>query len=261
MEIIINNDSVAVGEMIAKRIVELFTAKPNAILGLATGSSPLPTYRAIRRHFEAGNVTFARAEAFTLDEYLGLPHDHPELYRTVIRRELTDHLDFAPGAVHSPDPLAADPHAAAAEYDQAIAAIGGVDLQLLGIGVDGHIGFNEPGSSLVSRTRVEPLMKSTRVANARFFGGDVNAVPTHCITQGLGTVMSAKHLILIAAGASKARAIAGTIEGAVSSRWPASVLQFHPHATVFLDDEAASKLELVDYYREAFGQVPSWRAQ
>lgn len=261
MEIVINNDPVAVGEMIADRIVKLFTAKPNAILGLATGSSPLPTYQAIRRRFEAGDVTFARAEAFTLDEYLGLPDGHPEAYKTVIRRELTDHLDFAPGAVHSPDPLAADPHAAAAEYDRAIVEIGGVDLQLLGIGVDGHIGFNEPGSSLVSRTRVEPLMKSTRIANARFFGGDVDAVPTHCITQGLGTVMSAKHLVLIAMGKSKARAVAGTIEGAVSSRWPASVLQFHPHATVFLDEEAANQLELVDYYREAFGQIPSWRAQ
>ncbi|HZK05077.1 MAG TPA: glucosamine-6-phosphate deaminase [Actinomycetaceae bacterium] len=260
MEIIIQPDIELAGDLIAQEIVRLFNEKPTAVLGLATGSTPLPTYRALRRRFEAGEVSFSQGTAFILDEYVGLPEGHPESYRTVIRTELTDYLDFPPEGLHVPDVYAEDVHAAAAAYEQEIKDSGGVDLQLLGIGENGHIGFNEPGASLVSRTRVEDLTPSTRRANARFFGGDYDAVPPRCVTQGLGTIMEARHLVLIATGPRKARAVAQLVEGAVSSRWPATSLQFHPHATLLVDEAAAAVLELGDYYRESYGEIPSWRS-
>lgn len=260
MEIIIQSDHAKVGDAVAGRIIELLGEKPDAVLGLATGSTPLPVYRALRRRFEAGEASFAQVRTFNLDEYAGLPVDHPESYATVIHAELTDHLDLLPENVHVPDGNAADLDAAAAAYEARIAAEGGVDLQLLGIGENGHIGFNEPACSLASRTRREDLTASTRQANARFFGGDPDAVPEHCVTQGLATIMDARHLVLLAFGPKKADAVAQLVEGSVSARWPATVLQFHPHVTVIVDDAAAAKLELADYYREVYGDTPSWRA-
>src|SRR6185436_18430792 len=180
------------------------------------------------------------------------PADHPERYRTVIERVFVSRVDFAPGAVHGPDRLSADIPASCAAYEAAIAAAGGVDLQILGIGTDGHIGFNEPGSSLASRTRIKTLTRQTRIDNARFFGGDLAAVPTHCLTQGLATIMSARHLVLVATGTGKAEAVHHLVEGAVSALWPATILQHHPHATVLLDDSAARRLQLIDYYRETY---------
>jgi glucosamine-6-phosphate deaminase len=168
-------------------------------------------------------------------------------------------VDFAPGAVAGPDGLAADIPAACASYEDAIQAAGGIDLQILGIGTDGHIGFNEPGSSLASRTRIKTLTRQTRLDNARFFGDDINAVPTHCLTQGLGTIMDARHVVLVATGRSKAEAVHQLAEGGVSALWPASVLQHHPHATVFVDDAAAHRLQLADYYRETYRSKPDWQ--
>ncbi|HKV20764.1 MAG TPA: glucosamine-6-phosphate deaminase, partial [Mycobacterium sp.] len=148
---------------------------------------------------------------------------------------------------------------ACAAYENAIKAAGGVDLQILGIGTDGHIAFNEPGSSLASRTRIKTLTRQTRVDNARFFDDDLDAVPTHCLTQGLGTIMEARHIILVATGRSKAEAVHHLVEGPVSAMWPATILQHHPHVTVLLDDAAARRLQLVDYYRETWRSKPDWQ--
>ena len=175
------------------------------MLGLATGSSPLAIYDELTNRCANGTVTFARAKGFTLDEYVGLPADHPESYRNVIDKDFVSRVDFAPGAVQGPDGLAKDIPAACASYEAAIAQAGGVDLQILGIGTDGHIGFNEPGSSLASRTRIKTLTRQTRIDNARFFGGDLDAVPTHCLTQGLATIMAARHVVLVATGSGQGR--------------------------------------------------------
>ena len=239
----------ALAERGADLFVALLERKPDAVLGLATGSSPLGIYDELVRRHEAGTVSFARARAFTLDEYVGLPAGHREAYRSVIDREFAGRVDFAPGSVAGPAGTAADLAAACAAYEADIAAAGGVDLQILGIGSNGHIAFNEPGSSLVSRTRVEVLSAQTRRDNARFFGGDMAAVPHHCLTQGLGTIMEARQIVLIATGAGKAAAVRELVEGGVSARWPATLLQFHPRLTVLIDDAAASALETADHHR------------
>lgn len=243
----------------ADAVERLLAARPQAVLGLATGSSPLSVYDELaRRHAQEG-LSFARARAFLLDEYVGLPADHPERYRNVIDAALVARVDLAPDAVAGPDGLADDLPAACAAYERAIADAGGVDLQLLGIGTDGHVAFNEPGSSLASRTRIKTLTRQTREDNARFFGGDADAVPTHCLTQGLATISSARHLVLLAQGRGKAEAVHQLVEGPVSALWPATVLQLHPHVTVLVDDAAAGRLQLAPYYRETYAAKPAWQ--
>ena len=259
MEIVILPDTAAIGRLAGDAIGSLLARKPDAVLGLATGSSPLAIYDELTARCADGTVTFAQASGFTLDGYVGLPADHPESYRNVITKEFVSRVDFAPGAVKGPDGLAEDIPSACASYESAIAQAGGVDLQILGIGTEGHIGFNEPGSSLTSRTRIKTLTRQTRIDNARFFGGDLDAVPTHCLTQGLATIMSARHVVLVATGSGKAEAVHHLPEGAVSAPWPASVLQHHPHATVLLDAAAASRLQLADYYRETYLAKPAWQ--
>jgi glucosamine-6-phosphate deaminase len=259
MEVIILEDDQQIGTIAADAIEALLTRKPTAVLGLATGSSPLSIYDELADRYEAGRITFRQARGFTLDEYVGLPADHPERYRNVIDAVFVSRVDFAPGAVAGPDGLAADIPAACAGYEEAIDAAGGIDLQILGIGTDGHIGFNEPGSSLASRTRIKTLTSQTRIDNARFFDGDVDRVPTHCLTQGLGTIMAARHVILVATGRAKAQAVHELVEGPVSAMWPATVLQHHRHVTVLLDGGAARRLQLADYYRETYLSKPEWQ--
>jgi glucosamine-6-phosphate deaminase len=259
MEVIILENTAEIGRVAADAIEALLIRKPDAVLGLATGSSPLSIYDELVARHAAGRLSFARARGFTLDEYVGLPPDHPERYRHVIDTVFASRVDFAPGAVAGPDGLADDLPAACARYEEAIAAAGGIDVQILGIGTDGHIGFNEPGSSLASRTRIKTLTRQTRMDNARFFGGDIDAVPTHCLTQGLGTIMGARHVILVATGRSKAEAVHHLAEGAVTAMWPASILQHHRHATVLVDDAAAQRLQLADYYRETYRSKPDWQ--
>ena len=179
------------------------------------------------------------------------------LFRS-IRREFTGLVDITDDHVQSPDGFSSEIATAGERYDEAIAAAGGVDLQLLGIGTDGHIAFNEPGSSLASRTRLKTLTEQTREDNARFFDS-VDDVPYHVLTQGLGTILEARHLVLVATGANKAEAVAAMVEGPVSAFWPGSVLQLHPHATVLLDDAAASGLKLADYYRHSYDHKPAWQ--
>lgn len=259
MEVIILPDAGEIGAVGADAIESLLARKPDAVLGLATGSSPLSIYDELADRCAAGRVSFKQARGFTLDEYVGLPADHPERYRNVIDTAFASRVDFEPGAVAGPDGLAHDIPAACAAYEQAISAAGGIDLQILGIGTDGHIGFNEPGSSLASRTRIKTLTRQTRLDNARFFGGDFDTVPTHCLTQGLGTIMAARHVVLVATGGNKAEAVHHLVEGAVSAMWPATILQHHPHATVLVDDAAARRLQLADYYRETYRSKPDWQ--
>jgi glucosamine-6-phosphate deaminase len=259
MEVVILQDRTAIGRVAADAVAALLNRKPDAVLGLATGSSPLMIYDELAARHDAGALSFRQARGFTLDEYVGLPTDHPERYRNVIDTVFVSRVDFAAGAVQGPDGAATDIPAACAAYEAAIRGAGGVDLQILGIGTDGHIAFNEPGSSLASRTRIKTLTRQTRVDNARFFDDDVDAVPTHCLTQGLATIMDARHIILVATGRGKAEAVHHLVEGAVSAMWPATVLQHHPHVTVLLDDGAARRLQLVDYYRETYLAKPEWQ--
>jgi glucosamine-6-phosphate deaminase len=257
MEVVILGGRRQIGKLAADAIEELLRRKPDAVLGLATGSSPLPVYDELAERHSRG-LDFSRATAFTLDEYVGLPAGHPESYREVIRREFTDRVNIAPEQVHGPDGSAGDIPAACHAYEDAIAAAGGVDLQLLGVGTDGHIAFNEPGSSFASRTRIKSLIEQTRRDNARFFKS-LAEVPHHVLTQGLGTIMEARHVILIATGAQKAQAVREFVEGPVSAICPASILQFHPHATVLLDEAAASALKLADFYRHTYDNKPAWQ--
>ena len=259
MELIIQPDDRAIATIVADAVTTLLADKPDAVLGLATGSSPLAVYDELVRRYEAEEVSFARSRAFMLDEYVGLAAEHPQRYRNVIDTEFTGRMDIPAEAVQGPDGLAADIPAACRVYEDAIAAAGGVDLQILGIGTDGHIAFNEPGSSLASRTRIKTLTRQTRIDNARFFDDDLEQVPTHCLTQGLGTIMAARHLVLVATGAHKAEAIHHLVEGSVSAMWPATIMQHHPHATVLVDGAAASRLQLADYYRETYETKPAWQ--
>ena len=259
MELVILDNAEAIGRLAADAVTDVLARKPRAVLGLATGSSPLPLYDELARRCDLGEVSFADASGFTLDEYVGLHETHPQRYVNVIDAELVSRVDFAPGAVRGPDGLAENIPAACRAYEEAITEAGGVDLQVLGIGTDGHVGFNEPGSSLASRTRIKTLTSQTRRDNARFFGDDIDAVPTHCLTQGLATIMSARHLILVATGQGKAEAVHQMVEGAVSALWPATILQHHPHVTVLVDETAASRLQLAAYYRDSYRAKPEWQ--
>ena len=217
------------------------------VLGLATGSTPLLTYRELISRYRQGEISFSSARAFLLDEYVGLDPDHPQRYQAVIKRDFTAHVDFAEGAVHSFNLFPSSMEEVAAAYEQAIAAVGGIDVQLLGIGSVGHIGFNEPSSSFASRTRVTALTEATRRDNARFFGNDMDLVPRFVMTQGIGTILEARHLVLIANGDAKTAPVAAAVEGPMTAMVPASALQLHPKATVILDEAAAAGLEHTDY--------------
>ncbi|MGY2745846.1 glucosamine-6-phosphate deaminase [Pseudarthrobacter sp. O4] len=258
MEVVILPGSKAIAMLAADAIEALLRRKPGAVLGLATGSSPLPVYTELALRHERDGLDFSQARGFALDEYVGLPPGHPESYREVIRREFTERVNIGEANVHGPDGAAADIPAACQAYEDAIREAGGVDLQLLGVGTDGHIGFNEPGSSLASRTRIKTLVEQTRRDNARFFGS-LAEVPHHVVTQGLGTILDARHVILIATGAQKAQAVRDLVEGPVAAICAASVLQLHPHATILVDEAAASSLRLADYYRHSYDNKPSWQ--
>jgi glucosamine-6-phosphate deaminase len=259
MEVVISTTPDEAAKLAAGAISELIGHRPDAVLGVATGSTPLLIYDELGRRVARGALSLANARAFMLDEYVGLPADHPQRYRTVIREEFVDKVDIDPAQVFGPDGLAADLASACEAYEQAIADAGGVDLQILGIGTDGHIAFNEPGSSLASRTRIKTLTSQTRRDNARFFGGNVEAVPDHCLTQGIGTILQARHILLVASGRGKAEAVHQLVEGPVSAMWPATALQLHPHVTVLLDTAAASRLQLASYFIETYQGKPGWQ--
>jgi glucosamine-6-phosphate deaminase len=238
MEVFVVPDASGTGAVAAGIIAAVVRSKPDAVLGVATGSSPLPVYEALAGH----RLDMSRIRAFALDEYVGLSAGHPQSYAEVVRREVTERLGLDPALISVPDGAAADPHLAAAGYDAAIRAAGGVDVQLLGIGHNGHIAFNEPGSALDSRTRVEVLAERTRRANARYFPS-IDEVPAQCITQGLGTILEARQLLMVVNGADKAGILAAALQGPVTADCPGSALQLHPHVTVVADEAAAKHLD------------------
>jgi glucosamine-6-phosphate deaminase len=241
------------GDIAAGIISSLVAARPDAVLGLATGSTPLSTYRALA----ASNLDLSRVRGFALDEYVGLPPGHPESYRSVITREVVEPLGLDPALVRVPADDGGPLDGAGERYELDIDAAGGVDLQILGIGRTGHIGFNEPGSSFASITRVKTLTEQTRIDNARFFES-IDDVPMHCITQGLGTIMRARHLLFLAFGEAKADAVAGAVEGPVTSSLPGSSIQLHRRVTVIVDEPAAAGLRFADYYRYAWDNRLEW---
>jgi glucosamine-6-phosphate deaminase len=263
MEVVPLESADEIAVLAADTIEAVVRRKQAAVLGLATGSTPLPTYCELRRrHAAAVGPSYAAVTCFNLDEYVGLPTRdgvvHEQSYRATIARELTDGLDIGPDQVNGPDPSPDGLPTSGERYEALIAAAGGIDLQLLGIGADGHLAFNEPGSSLASRTRIKTLTAQTRKDNARFFGSP-EEVPTHVLTQGIGTILQARHLLLIVTGESKADAVAAAVEGPVSASCPASALQLHPHVTVLLDQTAASRLDRLAYYREVYAAKPPWQ--
>ncbi|AGW40769.1 N-acetylglucosamine-6-phosphate isomerase [Leifsonia xyli subsp. cynodontis DSM 46306] len=257
-EVVVVPDKDAAGELAAESILDLISHKPDAVLGLATGSTPLPVYRALARRVGERKVDVSHVRGYALDEYVGLEAGHTESYRAVITREVVEPLGLTPSLVHVPNGAVDGIEHAGLDYERAIAESGGVDVQLLGIGTDGHIGFNEPGSSFASITRVKTLTEQTRRDNARFFASE-DEVPMHCITQGLSTILKARHLLLLAFGEGKAEALAGAVEGPVSASNPGSAIQLHPHVTVLVDEAAASQLKNIDYYRYAYDHKPSWQ--
>ena len=237
MKVIIDSTS-NIAAMAAQQYVTLLKNKPNAILGGATGSTPLGLYAELVRLNKAGEISFKDASSFNLDEYVGLDGTHDQSYRYFMDHNLFDHIDIDKSRTHVPSGIdISDP----AAYDTTIAAAGGVDLQLLGIGNNGHIGFNEPGTPFGSLTHVVELTESTREANKRFFAS-IDDVPTHAVTMGIKTVMQAKSIILMATGPAKAPIMKQMLQGPVTEEVPASVLQLHPDVTVYMDFEAASLL-------------------
>ncbi|MCK2029225.1 glucosamine-6-phosphate deaminase [Microbacterium galbinum] len=255
-EVVIVESKEAAGSLVATEIVELLDARADAVLGLATGSTPLPVYEALRVQLAGRDLSQVRG--FALDEYVGIDPHHPESYRSVITREVVEPLGLDPRRIHVPNGAMETIQHAGDDYEAAIAAAGGVDLQILGIGTDGHIGFNEPGSSFASQTRVKTLTAQTREDNARFFDS-IDDVPMHCITQGLGTILKARHVVLLAFGEGKAEAVAAAVEGPLTASLPGSAIQLHPHATVVVDEAAASRLAQADYYRYTFANKPAWQ--
>ncbi|GAA4990628.1 glucosamine-6-phosphate deaminase [Kineococcus glutinatus] len=258
MEVVIVPDAATGGRLVAGAVAALLREHSSIVLGLATGSSPAPVYDDLAARHQRGELSLAGSRAFLLDEYVGLPPGHPESYRAVIEREVVARLDLPGAAVRGPDGGATDLEAACRDYDATVRAAG-VHLQLLGVGTDGHIGFNEPGSSLGSSTRLKTLTAQTRRDNARFFGGDPEAVPRHVLTQGIATILAARHLVLLAWGEAKADAVAALVEGPLTAMVPASALQLHPRATVVVDEAAAAGLRLADYYRETWEGKPAWQ--
>lgn len=258
MEIIIVRDADEVGRVAALKIASVVQRDPEAVLGLATGSSPTGIYASLAARVARGELDLGRASGFALDEYVGIPLEHPESYASVVHRDVVVPLGMDPSKVRVPDGRASDLEAAVVEYEQAIAEAGGIDVQILGIGANGHIGFNEPTSSFASRTRIKTLAPQTRADNARFFD-DPSQVPTHCLTQGLGTILDAHEVVLVAQGSAKAPAVAGMVEGPLSAMCPGSALQLHRHATIVVDEAAAALLQLADYYRYTYANKPEWQ--
>ena len=258
MEIIIQPTAEAASIVAGRIIAQLVRRKPDAVLGLATGSTPLAMYRELVRMHREEALDFSRVRTFNLDEYVGLAHEHPQSYHAFMCEHLFRHLNVPRENIHIPNGLAADVPAECAAYEAAIRAAGGVDLQVLGIGTDGHIGFNEPSSSLASRTRIKTLTARTRSDNARFFGS-AGEVPIHVITMGVGTIMDARQVLLLAFGENKAKAIADAVEGPVMAMNPASILQMHAVAKCLTDEAAASKLARREYYRWVYEHKPQWQ--
>jgi len=248
MRVIISKNYEEMGKKAAEIVAERLRKKPDLVLGLATGSTPVGMYKELIRMHKEGNLDFSKVKTFNLDEYCGLSPDHPQSYHYFMWENLFNHININPANVYIPSGDIENVEAFCKWYEEKIKEAGGIDLQVLGIGRDGHIGFNEPGSSLTSRTRIKTLTEETVEDNARFFERKED-VPRYAVSMGLGTIMEAKECLLLANGANKAEAIQKAIEGPVSASITASLLQFHPRAIFILDEEASKNLKRREYYR------------
>ena len=258
MEVIILPTAAEASEVAARLVARQVREKPSSVLGLATGSTPCKLYQLLARMHREDGLDFSKATTFNLDEYVNLDPTHPASYHQFMEENFFSHVNVRRESVHIPDGMVADVPAHCADYEKAIRKAGGIDLQILGLGSDGHLGFNEPGSSLASRTRIKTLTERTRSDNARFFTG-AQEVPHHVITMGLGTIMESQMCLLLAFGKAKAEAVAASVEGPVTASVPGSLLQFHPQAKVLLDAESASSLKRAEYYQGVYQNKPSWQ--
>ena len=247
MRVIIEKNYEELSRWAARHVVETInvfqpTAEKPFVLGLPTGSSPMGMYAEIVKAVKAGEVSFKHVLTFNMDEYVGLPESHPESYHSFMATNLFNHIDCPKENIHILNGNAEDLAAECAHYEQMIKDAGGIDLFIGGIGPDGHIAFNEPGSSLTSRTRQKTLTTDTRIANSRFFGGDPEGVPATALTVGVGTVMSAKEVLILCNGHNKARALQAAVEGPVTQMWTISVLQMHEHGIIVCDEAACESI-------------------
>jgi len=231
-----------VARAVAARVADALAARPSLVLGLPTGRTPIATYAELRRLHGAGRMDFSRASTFNLDEFAGVAASHPGSFRTFMNTHLFDSVNLAPSRIHFLNGTAPDLDAECARFEAEIAGAGGLDLQILGIGGNGHIGFNEPGDELVAATHRVTLADSTRRDNAALFGGNPAQVPREALSMGMGTILKAATILLIATGERKAQCIERTVRGPVTTRLPASFLQLHPRAEFYLDRAAASRL-------------------
>ena len=252
MEVIIQPTYAQLAEVAAEIIKDALLRKPNLVLGLATGSTPIGLYETLVRMHKTDGLDFSGVTTFNLDEYVGIPPNHPYSYHSFMATHFFNAVNIPAENCHIPQSTVEAHEEFCERYEAVIVDAGGIDIQVLGIGKDGHIGFNEPSSSLGSRTRIKTLAQSTLEANAPHFGGTVDAVPKMAITMGVGTIMEAKRCLLLASGDSKAEAIANAVEGAITAEVPASVLQMHPRAVVVIDEGAASRLKRIDYYKQVY---------
>lgn len=249
MEVVICKTKEEASKLAAKAITDLVKAKPKSVLGLATGSTPVLMYKELAKAVKAKKVSFKEVKTWNLDEYYGLAPTHDQSYRYFMNENLFKHIDIQIKNTHVLNGLAKDPEKECKAYEAAIKRAGGIDLQVLGIGSDGHIAFNEPGTSLTSRTGIVYLTPSTIKDNARlFFGGKLDEVPTRALSMGVGTICEAKKIVLLAFGEGKQDAVKGMVEGGISQFCTASALQMHPDAWIYCDEAAAKKLKLKEYY-------------
>ena len=258
MEVIILDSVQQASELAARRMAKLLQEKPKTVFGLATGNSPLATYDLFVQLVKEKAISCEYLTCFNLDEYVGLGRDHPQSYFYFMNKHFYAPLNLRPEQCFIPDGRAMDMAKECQDYENCIVDKGPVDLQILGIGRDAHIGFNEPGSSLGSTTRLKTLTETTRNDNAQYFSS-IDEVPHHCLTMGVASILKAKEIILLAFGESKAQAIAQAVEGPVSAWAPASALQFHPKTKVVVDQAAASQLRNKSYYEEVFQKKPDWQ--
>lgn len=257
MEVLIRPDADAAARLVARLIADELRANPHLVLGLATGRTMESVYRLLVEMHVRDGLDFSLCRTFNLDEYVGLAGDHPQSYRRYMHERLFRHVNVDLRNTHLPDGAAPDPDAECAAYEAAIERVGGIDLQLLGIGRAGHIGFNEPLSALMSRTRVKALSPATLEQNAPLFDTPAQ-MPRRAMTMGVGTILEARRCVLLATGAEKAEIIARAVEGPVTSMISASALQLHRRCVVVVDEAAAGRLEGSDYYRWIFENEPEW---
>jgi glucosamine-6-phosphate deaminase len=258
MEVVIRPDPPEAARYAAASVARTLREKPDAVLGLAAGATMEPLYAELARLHRAGAIDLSRVTGFLLDEWAGIPGSHPASFLLFVKARLFAAAGAEPRSLAAPHGSGPEIPSLAAAYERSIRDAGGIDLQLLGLGGDGHVGFNEPGSSLAGRTRLKTITEETAAANARLFAPD-EEVPVHVLTMGIATILESRRCVLLAFGSAKAAAAAAMVEGPVTASVPASALQLHPEATVVLDEASAARLARAAYYRSVFERKPDWQ--